>query len=224
MKLLKGILGSVMAPIGEGNGAAGEGAMGGTISYQESTQRKTASPDKEQGDDFLESGEYRLAIPCYKKAISIYPGYTSAYYNIGCCHIRLEEYGDAIPYFQAVINLEPNYINAHRNLGYLYASLEKYDQAIECYKTVINIDSDYIGAYLYMGQAYAALRQYDRAIECYKNAKAIIDTNYDEVRRGMGRAYDELAKSADAVKNLQCAARLGDTDAQKFLHKRDIGW
>lgn len=61
------------------------------------------------GNEYCESGEFEKAVREYEEAISIYPDYVDAYYNLGVTYYHdLKDYQKAANYFQKFLELEPD--------------------------------------------------------------------------------------------------------------------
>ena len=70
---------------------------------------QTAEEYFDKGFDYLNSGEYQLAIENYTKCLRIDPDYApQAYYNRGWNYGQLENYEDAIADFTRALRIDPD--------------------------------------------------------------------------------------------------------------------
>ena len=78
---------------------------------------QTAEEYFDKGFDYLNSGEYQLAIENYTKCLRIDPDDALAYYNRGWNYDELGNYEDAIADYTRAIRIDPDYASAYKNRG-----------------------------------------------------------------------------------------------------------
>ncbi len=102
---------------------------------------------KQQGDDFLDKGEWVAAARCYKQAISINPKHAAAYSNLGYAESEQGLYEEAEHSLQQAILNNPALANAYYLLGSVSQKQGKLDQAIGYYKKVLELKPDLESVY-----------------------------------------------------------------------------
>ena len=88
------------------------------------------------GTALQEQGKLDESIEACKKAISLKPDYTEAYYNIGLVHIRAENFEQAKICFEDALRINPN----QNKLGLSLAlqGLGRYEEAINTVVWMVN--------------------------------------------------------------------------------------
>lgn len=101
-----------------------------------------AKLDYNQGIDFYKLGMYERAIECFRGAISAYPDYIDAYYNLGTVLEYLKNYSEATVVFKQVYLRNPHDYEVIYKLANLSAKQEDYTKAAE-YIALIPDSSSY---------------------------------------------------------------------------------
>ena len=135
-------------------------------------KKKAGASDElaKRGRSFYLLGEYKKAIPFFKKALEKEPNNYEILFYLGVAYGKLGLDGDAIEAFKQAIQIKPDYEEAHLNLGIAYHKLRLYRDAIGAFKRAIRIDPDDAKAHYNLGSAYHMLRLYRDAIEAFKQA------------------------------------------------------
>ena len=115
------------------------------------------------GNDFLNAGNFDMAIIEYTKALDINPNLAKAYDNRGVAYAQEGSLSRAIADFTMAIANNFNDAEAYNNRGHAYAAKGNLPQAIADYGRSIDIDSLYTKAYKNRAIAYYKLKEYDRA-------------------------------------------------------------
>ena len=175
---------------------------------------------------------YELAIDCWEKLVTVDAG--RAYYNIGTTYGLLGKDNLAIFYLQKAINIDPDFRDAYYNIGMTYEYQEKYSEAIRFYKEALtksnsvgisiaqicfSIANCYnnIGYYHYLNQNYNQVQEnYNQAI-IYRHKGILLEPNDSEEYLKLGRVYWAVGNTAQAIKYLEIAERLGNNEAKQLL-------
>ena len=172
------------------------------------------------GEEYLDKGEYDLALEAFSRAIALDPDFSYALYNRGRAYYYKGEYDRAIEDYNKAISLDLNFARAWNGRGVAYYYKGEYDRAIEDYSKAIALDPDFSYALYNRGRAYYSKGDYDRAIEDYGRAIAL-DPNNADAWNNRGHAYyykGELDRAIEDYgraialdpKNADVRNRLGD--------------
>lgn len=101
-----------------------------------------AKLDYNQGIDFYKLGMYERAIESFRSAISTYPDYIDAYYNLGTILEYLKNNSEALVIFKQIYLRNPNDYEVIYKMANLSSKLEDYTMAAE-YISLIPSSSEY---------------------------------------------------------------------------------
>ena len=192
--------------------------------------------NKNMGDCYIELKQYENAISCYKQTIADNKSSVDIFYAIGNAYSKLKEYEEAVSYFHKIIAIYNNpkvfinnpvnielQCNTYLKMGNCYVELKQYNIAIYYYEENIKLNPKSHTAYNNMGYIYNKLYQYNKAINfCQKAIE--LKPQYDNAYYEMGNAYLHLGNDKKAIECYQSAARLNQTDAQKWLRDNQYVW
>ena len=97
----------------------------------------------DQGNTFLNDGQYNEALAEFQKAISINPNHKRAYFGCGHVYRRTQRYTGAINAFQQAIKLKSDYKEAYYGLSIAYFESGNNSKAIEAVTAALRIDPHY---------------------------------------------------------------------------------
>ena len=162
-----------------------------------------------KGDRAMKDNNLIEAIEYYEKGLRLYPGYTSAWCNLGNILVLYEDYDSAVEKYKTGLKDTDRYIACRMNLGIVLSEkLLEYDDAIYQYEKITNAQpplltipfltdnkknvEENIGlAYYNLGVTYhyKSLLAYDnkplwetyneKSVQMYESAKNILKDNYD---------------------------------------------
>lgn len=141
----------------------------------------------QEGTKLMLEKKYQEAVEFLKKALTLNPEFSEAYYNLGLSYERLGEYNDAIENLNEAIKRSPDDANAHYALGYSYFQKRKYKQAVESFEHAARLKPDNPFTYSKLGYAYLAWGKVERAREQYQMLKTLDSELADEL-------YDAINK------------------------------
>ena len=131
----------------------------------------TAEDYLNKGIEEYKKGNYKEAIPYYKRVIELNPMNTLSYNNLGIIYGQQQNYQAAVDSFTKAIEIVPNNSKGYVNRGMAYQYQEKYKEAIKDYTEAIKIEPKEDSAYnnralIYMHQEYYenAIIDFDHAI------------------------------------------------------------
>ncbi len=100
--------------------------------------------------------------------------------------------------------------------GALFAAYGNERRAIENFKKALELDPENSLAYFHLGVSYGEAGKYERALDAVNRAISLEPENGDYYY-ARGWIYSLAGERGRARKNMKRAARLGSTDAEKYL-------
>lgn len=115
------------------------------------------------------------SIRGYERAIEIYPGFISAYNNVGSVYVNMRgEYSKGIPYFEKALLLDTGYLQAKANLAFCLQKTGKVEEAENMYREVVSRDTGrYLNAFFNLGELYFSQGKFDDAIALNMKASVL---------------------------------------------------
>lgn len=166
--------------------------------------------------------DYDKSIADYNKALALDPELGTAISHQASNYKIVGEYHKAIELYDRTIEMrknDPTYkymYSAYQGKGDCYYKLGNYDKAIEMYNKAIeecakNYPSMSYCIYAGIGNVHLALKEYDKAMENYNKTIELAekeDTHVADAYKGLGTAYKELGRTAEAREALEKAKAL----------------
>ncbi|MCP4156883.1 MAG: tetratricopeptide repeat protein, partial [bacterium] len=110
------------------------------------------------GVAYYKSGNFKLALANYQKALQLDNNYASAFNNIGSLYLVVylkqkeeQAYRLALENFSRALEIDPRLFAAYNGRGAAYKFKNKIDLAIEDWKKTIEINPNFIDAYFNIG-------------------------------------------------------------------------
>ena len=145
----------------------------------------------QQGDEYLNAGEYDRAIAEFDAAINADPDSAEVYSKRGLAYAKLGVHDRAIADLDTAIGIYPDSALAYSNRSLIYSLVGEYDRAIADSEAALRIDSLYASAYSNRGLAYYFMGELNRAVDDFDEALRI---NPDDggTYKNRGSAYAGL--------------------------------
>jgi Tfp pilus assembly protein PilF len=144
---------------------------GTTISAIAMQAPKDAKKAFEKGHNNLTKKKLDDAVKEFEKAISIYPKYTTAYYELGRALEAQDKKEDARRAYNQAVEIDPKYVSPYRQLAGMSAREQKWKETAEYSQKVIKLDPiDYPDAFFYNAVANYYLKNYDEAESSARDA------------------------------------------------------
>ncbi len=103
------------------------------VSFTHLVYAETAGEYLQKGISYEHEEKFDEALSEYQKAVSLYPKYNDALYNMGMIYFRKERWEEAVDAFRKIIELNPSDGEAHYHLAIAYLGLERYKDAVRHY-------------------------------------------------------------------------------------------
>jgi Flp pilus assembly protein TadD len=156
-----------------------------------------------RGYEYLNNGQYQLAIDELDIGIQLEPDFIGLYSNRGVAYARLGRYERAIKDYDESIRRHPNVVKTFHNRGVSFYSLGQYQRAIQDFDKALEPGawtatlSEKTDVFLSRGNSYYKLGQYQNAVHDYNKA---VELAPDDARAysNRGNIYKELGRFSDA--------------------------
>ncbi|MGO9952361.1 MAG: tetratricopeptide repeat protein [Dissulfurispiraceae bacterium] len=125
-----------------------------------------AKTHHDRGVDYLERGQYDLALAEFNKALDIYPTSAEIYNNRGVTYAHKGQYDLAIIDFTKAIEIMPDSAKTYYNRGIIYATRGQAQLALFDFKKCLELDPTNAAAYDNRGSVFADLACSDWANAC----------------------------------------------------------
>jgi protein O-GlcNAc transferase len=139
-------------------------------------QDRTAR-DFERGLRFASKGQYREALKCFDKVLSIAPAHLDALNSRGDCLALLGHHKQAIAAYDKLLASRPHDINARNSRASALKSVGHLDEAVAEYDAVIKADPNHTEALYNRGSAYLDLGRPTEAIRDLRRALSFQPNN-----------------------------------------------
>lgn len=167
-----------------------------------------------------ERQNYQAASEAFRKSISVRPGYTDAYVNLGVCLQYMNQYPESVEALMRAIQQQPEHVEAHNNLGVAYEKLGQTDRSLYHYRQALGLNPGKVELYNNVGFAYEAMGRLDSAEYYYRRALEI-KPGYDVALVNMGNTILKQGRAwSEAEPYFREAARLGHAGARQYLQAR----
>lgn len=100
---------------------------------------EVACPLVDRGNKLLSEKKYPEALKLYQEALSVFPEYARAHYNIGVLHGKLGQMEAAASSYEKSLDIEPEDFDALNNLGVSLRKLGQLEEAFSCYSRALAI-------------------------------------------------------------------------------------
>ncbi|MGD9364708.1 MAG: tetratricopeptide repeat protein [Desulfobacteraceae bacterium] len=162
------------------------------------------------------SGQHKLAIKAFKRAITADPNHSDAYFNLGYAYGAVGNNEEEIRAYQDAIRANPRHFYAHDNLASTYVQSADYENAINHFKRAIKLEPKFINAHLNLGAVYAECQDWQNAIELFERA-VHIDPLHPPSLYNLGIAYHKVGNNDAANKQLKVLKKLHPQRASALL-------
>lgn len=167
-------------------------------------RKKRAKSIRTIGEEYINKGNYTLALRELLKAKEIYSKDPFLQYDLGLAYMGKGKFTIAIDCFKKAIDLKSDYSTAKNDLGVAYMADNQFDAAIACFKEVSN-DLLYFTPHFplsNMGWAYYYKKDYKTAKNYFSGA-IMHQPNFIQAHRGLGLAHIATGNTSEAITQLE---------------------
>jgi tetratricopeptide (TPR) repeat protein len=171
------------------------------------------TPMAQQGDQYLQTGDYLAAINSYNQALVNNHDYDT-YYKLGLVYYQLGDYTNACSNYTQAINLNIYDAKIYHHRGLAYYQLNNYQSAIEDYTQAIRINPHVAIFYKNRADAYYQIGNIQAAIEDYTQALKL-NPHYAVTQKNRGLPSSLLEPQNKLVQLMKIAP----DDALGYKHR-----
>jgi len=103
------------------------------------SKAKTGLDYKNEGNNFLKSGNIKEAIECYSKAIELEPENSVFFANRAAAQLKINLFEEALEDANRSTELDPTYGKAYGRTGLALFNLKRYEESLEAYTKALDI-------------------------------------------------------------------------------------
>ncbi len=123
------------------------------------------------------------ALPAYRRAVELRPGYAEVCSNLGNALLALGRFEEAAAAYRQAIELRPDLPEVYANLGGALQAQGKLDDAVTAFRRAIDLRRDFPEAHFWLGSLRLGQGGRDDAV-------LIAETPDDYVARAVALAHD----------------------------------
>ena len=166
----------------------------GSAKAHDAVANQYSRAGERSNDPIKRADFFNRAIDEEKKAVAIYPRFTTAYYTMAVAYLNLNDINAAEPNLRKAIAITPYYVDALNNLGYCFIQQNKLDSAIILFLTAAKQDSTYFRPYENLGAAYSKKKDYEKSYYYFQKAHSFAP-NDESVNRALTEVEGILQNS-----------------------------
>ena len=117
-----------------------------------------------QGNQLIDSGQYKEAIAAFDAAIKSHPNFPQAWTNRGFALGKLGQHLEKFYSCARATHIQPDFPEAWNCRGLARFDLKQYEKAIEEYDQAIAVDENFYRAWYNKGEALIPLGRYEEAV------------------------------------------------------------
>ena len=165
-------------------------ALGGNFSYDSLTGMYKVNVTNYNIPDLYReavkantNGDPETAKKLFNQVLSLDPGFTKVYYNLGYLYHKQKNYDEALTNFLLYLKYNPRDASVMSSVAWIYDGKGDTTTAIEYFEKSLAIEPTNSDRWISLGQIYMrnSVEKYDRALQCFENAlKNTTDTSKKE--------------------------------------------
>lgn len=146
------------------------------------------------GFNALMQGNYAPAIEHYEKAVSLFPKFVLAWYNLGFLYASIGELNKAEQSYARALEANPQFALAHNSLGSILWQRGEAAAAEEEFRKALSIEPAFMDAQYNLALLYLSVKRYEEARRLLSELQQK-DPNYRDVRQRL-KVFEKLDKLA----------------------------
>ena len=161
------------------------------------------------------------ALLHFQKAISIYPKFFNANYDLGRTYLLLNRELEAVNPFIKAGELQPSFFESWFQAGDILMRNNNKEEALKCYFAVLKEDSTNLIAYLSLGQIFFTQKEYNKAIEMNLKANYFNPNRYEPLNN-LGIIYNSMGDKKNALVYFEKAYLINPNDRNLIVTMANI--
>ncbi|MBT7066079.1 MAG: tetratricopeptide repeat protein, partial [Verrucomicrobia bacterium] len=147
------------------------------------------------------------AIPHYRKALQLDPGYAEGHNNWGMALDAVGRPREALSHYQQAVQLKPGLADAQYNLGNALQSVGRTAEALAHYRQALQRQPNHVDARYNLGNALLIAGRAPEAIGHYRQAVRL-KPDFAEAHNNLGHALQASGHPREALKHCAEAVRI----------------
>jgi len=173
-----------------------------------------------EADEARSRDDYNTAIPKYIEAISYYPEFTQAYFNLAFSFFKLSDFDNAKKYLLKNIEIDPRQSQSLKMLADIYKSEGEIDKAITSYKKATDVNPNYYKAYYSL--ATLLISTDIEESKKYLKKVILIEPKYPKAHETLGIVNMQLELYNEAIDNFSNAVSLNGKSYKSYYLLAEI--
>ena len=173
-----------------------------------------------EADQAAKRQDYNTAIPKYLEAISYYPEFTQAYFNLAKSFYVLTDYDNAKKYLLKNVEVDNNQPQSLKMLADIYRKERNLSDAIIYYKRAVEVDPNYYKAYYSLATSLISSDINESKI--YLKKVISINPDYEKAYETLGILNMQLELFEDAISNFLTSVSLNEGNYKSYYLLAEI--
>ena len=173
-----------------------------------------------EADQAAKRQDYNTAIPKYLEAISYYPDFTQAYFNLSKSFFILSDYDNAKKYLLKNINIDKNQPQSLKMLADVYRKERNLQDAVIYYQKAVEADPGYYKAYYSL--ATLLISSDIQKSKSYLKKVININPEYEKAHETLGIINMQLELFDDATNNFLTSISLNEKNYKSYYLLAEI--
>ncbi|MGH9715839.1 MAG: tetratricopeptide repeat protein [Candidatus Acidiferrales bacterium] len=182
---------------------AGTGTPTGTVSVRELEVPKSASKELARGDAEMKHKHWKKAADDFKKAVSIYPQYPSAYYNLSVAYYRMEQPDKQRDALKKALVSDDHFVPALVSLAHIQFAEHKLPETRDLLNKAISADPTEVDALALLVRVDFLQGQYQETIADTERVQSLPHQGYATVHYTAAAAYQQLNRIPEMIEQLK---------------------
>lgn len=169
--------------------------------FSQNKDTKSAKEYIDLGISMYKKKDYKEAIKCFTKIISLDDTNYAAYLLRGDSYLGIKKFKYALKDFSRAISMEPDDKELYLKKGVAYSGLRKYNDAIPELDKAINLDPEYDKALMLRGICYVMLKKYAKSITDMEISVKLNPENANQLNPYIDECKKQLAANAKKMRD-----------------------
>lgn len=137
---------------------------GSVVSANTAAAPRNAAKEYEKGLDAIKKGKGEDAVQALRKAVSVYPEFAAAWFELGKLQVAQFQLSDAHQSFEAAVKAEPKFLSPYQQLSQMAFKAKNWQELADVTDRLLKLDPfDFPQEYFYNALAYYTLQRMEPA-------------------------------------------------------------